>query len=121
MKNTSQIESFAVAFQGIWAAFKSEVHMKVHLFFAICALIACGVLQVEPWGWCVVIICIGVVFAAEVLNTAIESVCDKVSEEFDPRIKVAKDAAAGAVLVLAFMSVAAGLIVFIPALLKFLH
>lgn len=117
MKNGSQLKSFAVAFEGIGAAFKSELHMKVHLVFAVAALLACWFLQVEAWGWCVVIICIGMVIAAEVLNTAIEALCDKVSPEHDPRIKVAKDAAAGAVLVLAITSVIAGLIVFIPSLL----
>lgn len=118
MKNTSQIRSFAVAFEGIWEAFKRELHMKVHLAFAIAALVACWILQVEAWGWCVVVICIGMVFSAEVLNTALEVLCDKVSPELDPRIKVTKDAAAGAVLVLAITSVVAGLIVFIPAFLK---
>lgn len=118
MKNTSQAKSFAVAFQGVGRAFASELHMKVHLFFAIAALVACWFLQVELWGWCVVVICIGLVVSAEVLNTALEALCDKVSPEYDEHIKVAKDAAAGAVLVLAITSVVAGLIVFIPAFLK---
>lgn len=120
MKNTSQIQSFAVAFQGIVTAFRSELHMKVHLVFAVFALLACWLLRVEPWGWCVAIICIGMVISAEVLNTAFEALCDKVSEEYDPLIKIAKDAAAGAVLVLAITSVVAGLIVFIPAVLALL-
>lgn len=120
MKNTSQVKSFAVAFEGIWAAFKSELHMKIHLFFAIAALAACWFLQVETWGWCVVIICIGMVISAEVLNTALEALCNKVSEEYDPYIKVAKDAAAGAVLVLAITSVVVGLIVFIPPFMRIL-
>ena len=50
MKNQSQVKSFAVAFVGIGRAFMSEVHMKVHLVFAVMALIACWVLQVELWG-----------------------------------------------------------------------
>lgn len=117
MKNESQIRSFAVAFAGIGRAFASEVHMKVHLAFAIAALAACWFLHVEPWGWCVVVICIGMVISAEVLNTAIEALADKVSPEYDPLVKVAKDAAAGAVLVLAICSVIAGLIVYVPALI----
>ncbi len=118
MKNTSQIKSFAVAFEGIWTAFKSELHMKIHLVFAIAALLACWFLQVEAWGWCVVIICIGMVFSAEVLNTALEALCNKVSEEYDPLIKIAKDAAAGAVLVLAITSVVVGLTVFVPPFMR---
>lgn len=118
MKNQSQAKSFAVAFAGIAKAFSGEIHMKVHLFFAIAAVIACWFLRVEPWGWCVVIVCIGMVIAAEVTNTAIEALCDKVSPEHDPLIGLAKDAAAGAVLVLAITSVIAGLIVFVPAFVR---
>lgn len=118
MKNQSQAQSFAVAFAGIGRALKSELHMKVHLVFAVAALAACWLLRVEAWGWCVVIVCIGMVISAEVLNTAIEALCDKVSPEYDPLIKVAKDAAAGAVLVLAITSVIAGLVVYVPALTR---
>ena len=120
MKKQSQAKSFAVAFAGIGRAFVSELHMKVHLVFAIAALIACWALQVESWGWCVVVICIGMVISAEVLNTAIEALCDKVSPEYNHLIKIAKDAAAGAVLVLAITAVIAGLIVYIPALMNLL-
>lgn len=119
-KNQGEAQSFAVAFRGIGRALRGEVHMRVHLVFAIAALVACWVLRVEAWGWCVVIICIGSVIAAEVLNTAFEALCDKVSSEFHPLIKVAKDAAAGAVLVLAIASVVVGLIVFVPAFVKLL-
>lgn len=118
MKGQSQAKSFAVAFAGIGRAFASELHMKVHLVFAVAALIACWALQVEAWGWCVVVICIGMVISAEVLNTAIEALCDKVSPGYDHLIKVAKDAAAGAVLVLAITSVIVGLIVYVPALVR---
>ena len=118
MKNESQLKSFAVAFKGIGRAFASELHMRVHLAFAIAALAACWFLKVETWGWCGVIICIGMVISAEVLNTALEALCDKVSPEYDKRIEIAKDAAAGAVLVLAITSVIAGLIVYIPAFVR---
>ena len=70
------------------------------------------------WGWCVVIVCIGMVIAAEVLNTSIEALCDKVCPEYHHLIEVAKDAAAGAVLVLAITSVIAGLIVYGTALVN---
>lgn len=117
MDKQSQADSFRVAFEGIVAAFRSELHMKVHLVFAIAALLACWLLRVEAWGWCVVIVCIGMVIAAEVLNTAFEALCDKTCPETDPLIKTAKDCAAGAVLVCAMTAVIAGLVVFVPALL----
>ncbi|MGI6032825.1 MAG: diacylglycerol kinase family protein [Coriobacteriales bacterium] len=118
LHHQSQAHSFAVAFTGIGRTFKNELHMKIHLCFAIAALVACAALGVDAIGWCLVILCIGMVFAAELVNTALEALCDKVSPEIDPRIKVCKDAAAGAVLVLAICSVIVGLIVYIPPFLR---
>lgn len=116
----SQPESFKAAFAGIGRAFCDEPHMKVHAVVAVLALAACAVLRVEAWGWCAVLLCIGAVLAAELVNTALEALCDKVHPEHDPLIGAAKDAAAGAVLVLAIISVAVGLAVYIPALLRLL-
>ena len=115
-----QLHSFAVAFAGIGRAIGSELHMKVHVCMAVLALAACALLRVTAVGWCLVILCIGAVLAAELFNTALEALCDKVSADYDPLIKTAKDAAAGAVLVLAIVSVAVGLIVFVPAALRLL-
>lgn len=116
----SQAHSFKVAFQSIGAAFAGELHMKIHLCFAVLALVACAVLRVDVMGWCLVIGCIAAVFSAELFNTAIEALADRVTLERDPLIKVAKDTAAGAVLVLAIASVIIGLAVYIPAGLKLL-
>lgn len=120
LKKQTQAHSFAVAFASIGRALKSELHMKIHACVAVLALLACWVLGVEPFGWCLVIICIGCVIAAELFNTALEALADKVSPEYDPLIKVAKDTAAGAVLVLAIMAVVVGLVVFVPKLLQLL-
>ena len=113
-----QLASFAVAFQGIGRAIASEAHMRVHLVFAAAALVCCWLLQVDATGWCLVVLCIGAVIAAELANTALEALCDKVSPELDPLVKTCKDTAAGAVLVLAIASVAVGLAVFVPAVLR---
>ena len=57
--------------------------------------------------------------AAEGINSAIEALCDKVSPEYDESIGHAKDLAAGAVLILAVMSVVVGLLIFIPKVILF--
>ena len=59
--------------------------------------------------------------ALELVNTAVEAVVDLVTEERKPLAKLAKDAAAGAVLIAAMMSVAAGLIMFVPEGIQFLQ
>lgn len=114
-KDHGQVRSFTCAFKGIGRTIRSEAHMRVHLVFAVIALFACWFLQVEAWGWVAVILCIGMVFSAETFNTAVEALSDKVCSEEHRLIEIAKDAAAGAVLICAIASVVVGLIVYVPA------
>lgn len=109
-------QSFGYAFEGIRTAF-SERNFKVHCLVAVMALILCAVLSVPAWGWIAVIICIGMVFAAEALNTAVEAVVDLASPELHSLAKRAKDCAAGAVLILAIVSLLVAAIVYIPPFL----
>ena len=81
---------------------------------AVCVVVAGALLGLSSLEWVAVILCIGAVLAAEGINSAIEALCDRVSTEYDEAIKHAKDLAAGAVLILAVMSVAVGLLIFIP-------
>ena len=66
--------------------------------------------------WIAIVVCIGMVFAAEAVNSSIEALADRVSEEYDEAIKRTKDLAAGAVLILAMASATIGLLIFIPKL-----
>ena len=75
----------------------------------------------STFEWIAVILCIGAVLAAEGVNSAIEALCDKVSPEYDEAIKHTKDLAAGAVLILAVMSVIVGLLIFVPKVLSLFH
>ena len=64
--------------------------------------------------WCVCFILLGLILSLELVNTAVEAVVDLVTEEKKPLAKIAKDTAAGAVLIAAIMAAAAGLVIFIP-------
>ena len=68
--------------------------------------------------WCICLTLFGLVMALEMVNTAVEAVVDLVTEERKPLAKLAKDAAAGAVLIAAIMAAIAGMIIFIPKLLE---
>ena len=83
-----------------------------------CSRGAIGPLDFE---WIAVILCIGAVLAAEGVNSAIEALCDKVSPEYDEAIKHTKDLAAGAVLILAVMSIIVGLLIFVPKILSLFY
>ena len=70
--------------------------------------------------WCICLGLFGLVMALELINTAIEAVVDLVTSEYRPLAKVAKDTAAGAVLIAAIMAAVSGLIIFVPKGLAFL-
>lgn len=111
-------DAFGYAFAGIASMFRNEAHAKIHLLAALCVVAAGFLFSVSAAQWCLLILCIGGVFAAEAFNTAIEKLCDRVSPERHPLIKVAKDTAAAAVLLFVIASVAVGLIIFLPYFFK---
>ena len=75
-------------------------------------------IRISSVEWCICLTLFGLVMALEMVNTAVEAVVDLVTEERKPLAKLAKDAAAGAVLIAAIMAAIAGMIIFIPKLLE---
>ena len=107
--------AFACAWQGVKNAFE-ERNMRIHLCFAIAAVVLGFALCIDAASWLAVILCICLVFSLEVLNTALEALVDLVSPEYHELAKRAKDCSAGAVLVCAIGSLVVAAIVFLPAL-----
>ena len=111
--------SFVYAWQGIVSLFGNEPNARIHLCVALLVVAAGFFFNISASEWCLVTLCIGGVFMAEAFNTAIEKLCDKVSPQTDSLIKIAKDVAAGAVLLFVFAAIAVGLIVFLPKIIVF--
>lgn len=117
MKNTAAgprkfWRSFVYAAQGIRQAFRSELNMKVHAGAAVLVLLCAGLLHLPPSSWLKLLLAITLVLSAELMNTAIEAVVDLVSPDYHPLAKIAKDTAAGAVLLTAVFAVITGIFVF---------
>mgnify|MGYP004538672361 FL=1 len=112
--------SFKCAGEGVWAVLVRERNMKIHVLVALAAVLLCIVLPVPAWGPPIVVVCIGIVMALECVNTAIEAVVDLVSPEWHELAKRAKDAAAGAALIAALMSVVVAAFVYLPAVVSLL-
>lgn len=113
----SQIKSFRNAFSGITQAWKTEGHLRFH-FLATGVVILCGFLfHISLTEWLICLCCITLVIAAELINTAIESVVDLCSPEMHPLAGKAKDVAAGAVLVTAIGAAIIGAIIFLPKII----
>ena len=113
------LESFNHAINGIVDAARTQRNMKIHLVAAVLALGACFFLDISKVEFLALAITITMVIAAEMINTAIEAVVDLNTNFYHPLSKVAKNTAAGAVLITAINAVLVGYIVFWDKLSQF--
>lgn len=110
------LASYKYALSGIWFAFRYEPNMAIHLIAAVAVLIVNYVLTISRADWLITLILIGVVWMAEIFNTAIEKLADRVTKDRDPIIGQVKDLAAGAVLVICIVAVICAFIIYYPYL-----
>ena len=106
--------SFGYAFAGIWTGIRKERNMKIHCTALLMVVIAGIAFRITVSEWCICIVLCALVMSLELVNTAVEAVVDLVTEEKKPLAKIAKDTAAGAVLIAAIASVIIGLLIFVP-------
>ncbi len=108
----SVLRSFGFAWEGLTFCFATQRHMRVH--FAIMALVLLGAwgLRVPQGDLLELLTAMVLVLIAEMINTAVEYAINLSTDGYDPRAKVAKDVAAGAVLLAAVYSVTVGVLVF---------
>lgn len=109
-----RLAGFGYAFEGIFEVMQSQANFKIHLSAAVVAVTAGYYFSISTTEWCLIIIAIALVLSAETFNTAIEHLTDLVSPEYHVLAKKAKDAAAGAVLLIAIGAAIIGMIIFIP-------
>lgn len=106
--------SFKYAFEGIGEALKTEQNLKIHFFIMIAVITAGLVFKINAMEWIACVILFGLVISLELINTAIETTVDIAMPEKNEKAKLAKDVAAGAVLISAIMAIVVGLIIFVP-------
>lgn len=111
------IKSFKYAIEGILTGIKQERNMKIHITIMILVIIMGIILKINKIEWIICIILFGVVISLELINTAIENTIDLITLEKNSKAKIAKDTAAGAVLVSAISAAIIGLIIFIPKII----
>jgi diacylglycerol kinase len=110
--------SFSFAGRGVWHVVRTQRNMRVHLAAAATVIILAVILRVGAADWACLLAVIGLVLTAEALNTVVEAIVDLCTDEFHPLAKVAKDVAAGAVLISSVAAVGVGIAVFLPRLLR---
>ncbi len=107
-------KSIRYAWQGICAFFRTQHNAVIHLAFTSMVIIAAFYFQTTAIENIALVIVTGLVWVAEIFNTAIEKLADLYSTSYNPQIKFIKDVAAAAVLVTAFIAVITGCLIFIP-------
>lgn len=115
-----QIRSFGYAWKGIKCCVGREQNLGFHLVASVCVVVAGALLEITRTEWALIVLCIGMVTGAELMNTAIERLVDLVSPQRHPLAGQVKDIAAGAVLVCALAAAVVGGIVFMPYLIGLL-
>ena len=111
------VDSFNFAIEGLISALKNEKHMKVHILAAIIIVILAIVINASKVEILIISLSVSFVIITELVNTAVEAIIDLVSPERHPLAKLAKDVAAGAVLVAAINALCVGYLLFYDKLL----
>jgi diacylglycerol kinase (ATP) len=106
------MQSLSYAVAGVIYCIRTQRNMKIHLVIAAVALMLSGILKISALEFAMIVITISLVFICEIINTAVEKAVDTATSDYNPTAKIAKDVAAGAVLVSAISSVIIGLLVF---------
>ena len=117
-KEKPLLKTLSYGFNGILYTLKHERNMVIHFLVMTLVIIAGIVFKITFVEWGVCFVLFALVLSLELMNTALENVVDLVTEEKKQKAKIAKDAAAGAVLVAAIFSVIIGISIFLPRLLS---
>ena len=110
----SFLKGFVYAFNGLVVFFRNERNGKIQLLIAV-LIVAVGFwLHISAAEWMTVLACIAAVLSLEMVNSAIEKLCNLVQPGYHPAVRVIKDISAGAVLWVAILSTIIGAIIFLP-------
>ena len=108
------IKSFGWAFTGLKDCILHEKNFRIQYVLAFLVVIAGFFLDLSSTEWMIILLCFAVVLSFEIINSAIEKLCDLVSPDFNLTIKKVKDMSASAVLLSAIITFIIGCIIFLP-------
>lgn len=116
MQQHTITSSFSNAFNGLFSFFLHDRNGKIELCAAVMVAVIATWLHASIGEWLCILLCIGAVLCLEMLNSALEKLCDVVHKEYHPAIRFVKDVAAGAVLLASVISAIIACIIFLPKL-----
>ncbi|MBP9716990.1 MAG: diacylglycerol kinase family protein [Candidatus Levybacteria bacterium] len=118
--NYSFKQSLGFAINGIKIATKYNRNIRIHFIIAILVFLSCFILKMPLSDVAIIGMIILLVISVEIINTAIEEIVDLVTKDYKEEAKIAKDVSAGMVLIVAVGSIAVGILVFTPHVLRFI-
>lgn len=117
LKNKNFIEAWKKAFSGIWYAIKTQRNVKVQLVIAAIVIACCIFFKLNITEWMFLSFATMLVIITEVMNTAIEEAVNLCTDKYHPIAKIAKDVAAGAVVLSALNAVFMAIFIFISKII----
>jgi len=111
------IKSFACAFEGLKDCLLHEKNFRIQYVIALLIIIAGLSFSISKIEWLIILLCFSVVLCFEIINSAIEKLCDLVCPQFNLTIKKVKDMSASAVLLAAIISFIVGCVIFLPRII----
>jgi diacylglycerol kinase len=112
------LRSFRFAFAGFWYVVRTQRNFRVQIAAGILVAAAALAFRITPAEWAALLAVMALVYTMEMANTAVEAIVDMVTQQYHPLAKVAKDVAAGAVLVAALFAAGVGLAIFLPRIIE---
>lgn len=115
---SQRMDSFVYAGRGLVYLVRTQQNAWIHLIVTIMVIVA-GIaidLSIDDWRW--IMLSMTLVWLAEAFNTALEVICDLVSPDFHPLVKIVKDVAAGGVLITAGFAALVGLTIFVSPIMR---
>jgi diacylglycerol kinase len=109
------------ALNGIIWFFIAERNGKIQAIVMLLSLLLSFIFKISVTEWCLVLLCNAIVISLEVVNTAIEQLCNEVYPGYNENIKFIKDASAGAVLISSVFSIVIAALIFVPKLFKIIN
>lgn len=114
------LSKFAAAFAGIAQGMRGQVSFAVHLLVTVLVIVLAALLRVTLVEWCLLALCIALVLALELLNSALEQIAKAVTREYDEHVHHALDIASGAVLLASLGAALVGAVILLPRVLALL-
>jgi undecaprenol kinase len=114
----SLFKAFGYALQGIRHCLFHERNFAIHCVLTMLVVTAGWIFKIDKVQWMIVLLNISLVLGFEMINTAVERCCNMIQPQHSPLVKIIKDVAAGAVLMVSIIAVICGLVIFIPKILS---